>query len=521
MLRIVLIISVLCVSFGSVKSQPNVSTYPLKVSGDFKKTPDFNTENITIEATVLEQNSQVKIGLEVIGSDNVYKLYVFDEVSLEETSKSTWTNSFNIYKWAKDIVPSLGLGKGKVSFDFDGTFINYDREFLKRSRWEEEQGYKCLDPKISDFDSYTIINTVTLPETTIEYVFLVTEEGKASENVLLGITSPIKITIGKPKEQATVAKSENKVEQEPQKVTEKTVEPVQQIRKEKTVTPTTEPKVQEQDLGLKWDNYIKNDLLKHFLEQGVLSYEEISEDNILNLDYEQGDYDRKIRTALKNLDKELAEEKYNLKRAELGAILNSFVKKEIEITQPEEPSKVTNEQTTPTQIEKETRSETTETKAKTAVRSEQNKVTRRKQAPSNDNCIDSLIYYYRNALKLSTKLSVTNTNNIDLSNYRTTFQHDSIKFRGFANICNHPSTGRYVQEFQKVANVISSKLYPANSNQSEITTSSENNKDYSNDEFQEISDNKVQGSKGVRFILIFIIVALFAVMFVFVFKGKK
>lgn len=526
-----------CFLWGIGFSQPSTSTHLLTLHGDFKKSPKFDTEKVQVRLSVSEEANQVLVGIELLNAGSGYNLYIFDQVALEGSKASDWKTSFDVAKWARSVsvLSGMGLSGGKTSYDFDGNFIRYNNQFLNRTQWIDEEGYKQIIGKIEDFDKYAVINTVELPASTLEYVFLVTEPGRALSETFLGITNPIIVKMGKQAEAQNIVQVPANAVQQTTPPLPKTVEPPKIEPKPELKQPQkieTVKKVQEEDLVLKWENYINNTLLKPFTEKGAFDYEDIAKDKMLNLDYEQGSYNDKIERALTNMEIELADDKYRDKRNELWSRLNSFRKIEIIAPIPEEISE-----------EKKVADMNTEMAREQALNISENK--REINKPSNDNtsgqtevptnvienkvlagsrsestsCIDSVVFYHRRMVKLDSRLSMNSIDG-DKFTYIDQFKNDSTKFVTFSGNCSHSSTSRYIENFGSMSKRIVGNLYS-----NRIVQNTNDNKttqfEYTGEYNKELGNKAVEGNKTMRFILIALIAAIFIGMFVFVFKGKK
>lgn len=452
-LRLILLICMASICFSTVAQ---TTTHKLELAGEYKKQPQFNSDNVSLLATLRPRDDGYNLSLTI--SSNVpgkYNLYIFDS-GLTKANSYGWADTYVIYKWLRDrfLIPELGLGR-KVKIDFDGNFIDFDQGALTRNSWERDGDYKMIKDIIPDFDFIKI--TQSGASNKIAYTFLVTENAKNGEP-LVGITQPISIELPSLSTQPTANEKiteyeivdKPNVESESAPVLEKQVSSVVTVKEEEA--PVQNP-------SEIWDIKIKQELLAPFRSKGFNSYASLAQDQALLDLYEKDGYGQKIEKALEDMKEALADAHHAAKRAELIIILNNFKKKELapvlaepvlqttpDVQNEEEQSSKLNEDSLYASGNK-ANAETVEEHKET--QGSPTKISR------DDNCIDSVWYYYHKVEDLY--IYITDNKELSASEkdaLRNRFLVYSGSFNGFADGCTNSRTQTFKGEFNRMVKAI-------------------------------------------------------------------
>jgi proteasome lid subunit RPN8/RPN11 len=281
----------------------NIDAFPqgikVHMSGNSKPTANFNDKKIELVIIPESLSEDKKIGLtmRVNNNDKNYKFYLFSDKIITNDINGKVDN-IKLWDWVRKIITKIKSNAKVDMFNFNGQFVSYDRQLLKRRDWIENGYYGFSTESNVNFDTYTIIsdNVNENSNLTITYTFLVVELSENNKvETLTGLTDQITYTIPS----LTLGKLFKKSKIEPEK-------------------PTVESVVE------KWNKEIDKLLLELSINN-VTSYKQLSQNPDLKRLYDSGNYNQKIGDAIKQVNKDLADEKFNEDRQKLLDRLEGFL----------------------------------------------------------------------------------------------------------------------------------------------------------------------------------------------------
>jgi len=191
-MRIKIILLIIACSIG-INSFSQSEHYKLEISGDNRDIRNFNSNSIGVLIKTSVENDKIAFSMEITNNpDNQYKFYLFDEVASSKNSSNSIKSIWELKDWAEGIVKDELNKKDDAKINFDGNFINYNKQLLSRTLWSRSGYFGFKEITDANFDSYTLVaNKVSeLTDFSVAYIFMITDVKRSGE-IVIGLTNPV------------------------------------------------------------------------------------------------------------------------------------------------------------------------------------------------------------------------------------------------------------------------------------------------------------------------------------------